>query len=664
MTGNIYRIINFKSILLMLVALAFLASCVPKGLVQIPGYPGVANRAPEKTRTTELDAKLKEAEDLCYQGQYKKCAAIYKKLLEKYPKDPKITPLLLSRLQKAYLSSGDYDVSETYGKRLLSEYPNYYGAPEVHVNLIEAAVEKGELQRALKDGQKLWAFLGDTEEKARLAYLLSRIFTKKKDGLDAFYWLVEAERLAAGAELKNRIYSQMTKVVSLLNEHQVKSLLPEYRGRFPELWLETRLVEIMIDNGKLDEAAGRLNYLINSFPMHPLAQKFRELREAIEQERDVDADAIGCLLPLSGRLQPYGRRLLRGLYMAQELYNLSTWEQPIKIIVKDSNSEDGIASVVDELVRDHHVLAIMGPLSRKVVDEAALEAQKLRVPIVTLTQKEDVVNIGDYVFRVFLTNREQARLLVSYAVGELGFHNFGILYPEDKYGRFFEHAFSEEMKKLPVKLMADVGYDPGTTDFTRPIRNLFVRAGIPLPTKNRKEKPISVLSPPVFDAIFLPDQVQTASLIASQLVYNDVVGVRLFGTNLWNTPRLEKEYAPYLEGAIFTGGFFAGSSNPEVQQFVERFEASYDEKPQYLEAQAYDVLNLILEARKRAERPSRGAIRSQLLKIRNFEGVTGKMSILPSGNAKKEMFLLTVRGGEIRELNVDQEELYLKLGNF
>ena len=140
-----------------------------------------------------------------------------------------------------------------------------------------------------------------------------------------------------------------------------------------------------------------------------------------------------------------------------------------------------------------------------------------------------------------------------------------------------------------------------------------------------------------------------------------MIGVRLFGTNLWNTPRLEKEYAPYLEGAIFVGGFFADSMKVEVQQFVERFEANYDEKPQYLEAQAYDVLNLILTAKSRAENLSRGAIRSELLKIRDFEGVTGKMTILPSGDVRKELFLLSIRSGRITELKVDQDRLYLKM---
>ena len=660
----IRRIYSGKSSSLCLLIILWLVltfSCMPKETVQIPGFPSTTTTKPQKPKTTVLDEKIRTAEDLCYQEKYPECARVYEGLLKEYPRDPKLTPMLLSRLQHTYLLMKDYTKSESYGKRVLAEYPDYSGISEVHLDLIEAEIEKGNLDKALEDGQRLWGFLGEGEEKARLAYLLAKIFTSKRDGLDAFYWLVESERLAAGADLKNRIYDQMSDITSLLSEKQVMALLPEYRGRFPEVWLQTRLVEILIDNGELDKATEKLNYLSTTYSIHPLSGKFKELEDAINRQQNVDTTAIGCLLPLTGPFQPYGRRLLRGLYMAQELYNLSTWEEPIKIIVKDSSSEEGITKAVDELVNDHHVMAIIGPLSRKVVDEAAEEAQKLRVPLITLTQKRDIVDIGDYVFRVFLTNRDQAKLLVAYAVAELELHSFGILYPEDNYGRFFRKVFSEELGKLPVKLMAEVGYDPGTTDFTQPIRNLFVKAGIPLPTRSSKEKPISVLSPPAFDAIFLPDQVQTASLIASQLVYNDVIGVRLFGTNLWNTPRLEKEYAPYLEGAIFVGGFFADSMKVEVQQFVERFEGNYDEKPQYLEAQAYDVLNLILTAKSRAENLSRGAIRSELLKIRDFEGVTGKMTILPSGDVRKELFLLSIRSGRITELKVDQDRLYLKM---
>ena len=646
--------------LLAVFILLFTVSCVPKTLVSVPGYPGAASPKPQKHPSATVDQKLKKAEELCYEKKYRECAGVYEELLKENPRNRELTPLILSRLQKVFLKTGDYEKSEEYGNRIISEYPDYRGMPGVHVDLIEAYLGKGDLDRALEDGQRLWTYLGDQEDKARLAYILARVFSEKKDSLNAFYWLVESERLAASAELKDRIYQQMTKVCSQLSKSQVSSLLPEFTGRFPELWLQTRLIEILVDDGDLDKAAEKLNSLADTYPMHPLAKKFAQLKEAIEQQRNVDDTAIGCLIPLNGPLQPYARRLLRGLYLAQELYNLSTWGKPIKIIVKDSSDSNGVVTAVDELVNDHHVLAIIGPLSRKVVDDAAREAQKLRVPIITLSQKTSVADIGDYVFRVFLTNKAQVKLLVAYAAGELELERFGILYPNDSYGRFFEKAFSEELEKFRVKVMAKVGYDPGTTDFTLPIRNLFVEAGLPLPDRHKKEKPISVLSPPAFDAIFLPDQVQTASLIASQLVYNDVIGVRLFGTNLWNTPRLEKEYAPYLEGAIFVGGFFAGSTRPEVQQFVERFEASYDEKPQYLEAQAYDVLNLLLAAKNNAENQSRGAIRVELYRIKDFEGVTGKMSILPSGDVDKELFLLSVKNGKITEVRIDQDRLYMK----
>ena len=85
-----------------------------------------------------------------------------------------------------------------------------------------------------------------------------------------------------------------------------------------------------------------------------------------------------------------------------------------QLIIRDSGGDPDLAvAAVRDLVLDHRVAAIIGPLSRVAAEAAAQEAEKLWVPIITLSQKEGVSEIGGYVFRYFLSNEQQARALAD-----------------------------------------------------------------------------------------------------------------------------------------------------------------------------------------------------------------------------------------------------------
>ncbi|MBK7845679.1 MAG: hypothetical protein IPJ71_18745 [Bdellovibrionales bacterium] len=57
-----------------------------------------------------------------------------------------------------------------------------------------------------------------------------------------------------------------------------------------------------------------------------------------------------------------------------------------------------------------------------------------------------------------------------------------------------------------------------------------------------------------FEALFIPDGVRSVSQIAPMLAYQEVKGIKLLGTNLWNTPELAEKGEKFAEGAIFFDG--------------------------------------------------------------------------------------------------------------
>jgi ABC-type branched-subunit amino acid transport system substrate-binding protein len=154
-----------------------------------------------------------------------------------------------------------------------------------------------------------------------------------------------------------------------------------------------------------------------------------------------------------------------------------------------------------------------------------------------------------------------------------------------------------------------------------------------------------------FDAIFIPDAPQKAGLIIPQLAFYDVEDIYLLGTNLWHSQTLLKMSREYVQGAIMPDGFFAASRKPKVQQFVQRFEKIYAEKPGVIEAMTYDTASMLFKLLVDNKIRFRSALKDALGQIEDFPGVTGDTTIDDQGEAVKKLFLLRVKGSRFIELD-------------
>lgn len=293
------------------------------------------------------------------------------------------------------------------------------------------------------------------------------------------------------------------------------------------------------------------------------------------------------------------------------------------------------------------------PLSQVAAEPAAKEAQKLMVPIITLTQRESVTDIGNYVFRNFLSNEQQTRALAEYAVLGLGYRRFPILYPNDNYGKKLVNLFANEVSRLEAKVQRMETYDPSQTDFSTQIKTLL---GSRHPNRGggRNLEPYSTSG---FEAIFIPDSYSQVGLIAPQLAYHDVTGVRLLGTKLWNSSKLIEMAGSYLQGAVFVDGFFSESTRPLTRQFVSRYEYIFGDTPGYPEAQAYDTMRLLMEALDQPEVISRSQLFGAILRTGTLFGVTGTPSVGPNGEVYNPPFLITIKNREMEEIQLDFELL-------
>jgi ABC-type branched-subunit amino acid transport system substrate-binding protein len=321
----------------------------------------------------------------------------------------------------------------------------------------------------------------------------------------------------------------------------------------------------------------------------------------------------------------------------------------LAFVVRDASSdpEENRRAVV-QLGNEERVMAIIGPLTGGAAVAAGVEAERLQIPLLALAQKEGVPEIGDYVFRAALTSYRQVETLVRYAIEKEGRQRFAILAPDNRLGQEFADLFGQAVLRHGGTLVAREGYSDSASDFRTPIK-LLKGENPAIPDAQTKESRQLVVSsaPLPFDVLFIPDIGERVALIASYLAYYGVENVQLLGTSAWNTPELLERSARYVDGAVFTVGFYAGSAQPRVRDFVARYNELYGEEPSILEVEGYDLARLLIGLLERGNIRSRSELRRALAQVKNFPAVSGDLAFDPLGDAVKTPVLLRIQNGAL-----------------
>ena len=383
--------------------------------------------------------------------------------------------------------------------------------------------------------------------------------------------------------------------------------------------------------------------------------------------------SVGAIFPLSGKFAAFGNKALQGAELAIERYNTTEAgkKRPVRLLIKDSKGMPKMAEKAVAELNVDGVDAIIGPILTTTADAAAKKAQELKIPIITMTQKEGITGIGGWVFRNGMTNAAQVKGLVDYASRQ-GVKKVAILYPDNPFGRELTIVFTTEMVKLGGEVVASKDYKEGQTDFGPEIKALVgpeflekmkayteerekefkeAEKSKAKPTPTSEIEPVEEMERPTpdFDAIFIPDYADRVGLIVPQLAFYDVRDVKLLGISGWNSPKLINLAGAFLsDDVIIVDGFFSGSPRPQVIDFVGAYRKTFGEEPGIVEALAYDTMGIVLSLIPEGG-DSRDGIKKTILKIKDYQGVSGNITFSGS-DAERSFFYLTVNRGVIEEV--------------
>lgn len=448
---------------------------------------------------------------------------------------------------------------------------------------------------------------------------------------------------------------------------------------------------------RLDET---LRSLINEAPESPYAQEAKAMQARVARRGQVRPKAIGAILPLSGKLKPVGDAVQRALTMALK-------GSDIELIVKDSGNDSSVAAkLVEQLTLDEGVMAIIGPVGADDSKRAALVAEELQVPLISLSRVEELTKIGPHVFRTMVTNSQQAEALVDYAMGTLGMKSFAVLYPNIGFGAEMSNAFWDAVEAKGGLIRGAETYEHDQTSFTSEAKRLVGRyyledradyyeklrdakEGVKDERLRRKaiEKARDAVDPIIdFEALLIPDSWQKVALVAPALAVEEVVTnacdkkdveriqkttgknklktVLLLGPATWASPKgnsgdpqLLERGGKYVLCSVYVDGFYEGSERPKTKAFVSAFrEAHRDVSITLVDAVAYDTGGIVREVMEKGQPQNRTAFREALRGIKGYQGATGSISFDETGEARRDLFLLNVTQKGIKELNLSKPE--------
>ncbi len=470
------------------------------------------------------------------------------------------------------------------------------------------------------------------------------------DYFEALRWHINAMENAEEEAQKPEIWQKIKEIMDYrLSTAQLQEIQFIYEDSPISGYAAFRIAQISFDEGDLEQSKKLIYRVMGKFQDQPYYPEVKAFFDRIKEESVPERNVIGCILPLSGENRPYGLRSLHGIELAIHAFEPDYEGMPFKLVIKDSKSSpQEAATAVEDLVDSDRVMAIIGPLLSVTAEAAAKRAQELEVPIITLTQREDVAEIGDFVFQNCLTNSQQIKALITYAMDELRLARFAILYPRDFYGMRLAHLFIDEALRNGGEIMGVQSYDNDQMDFGRQIKQLVgLRESEAKKEGGRKRDFEPIIE---FDALFIPDYADRVGLIAPQLAYYNVIGITLLGTSAWNSPELVSEGKKYVEESLFVAGFFMDSQNPVIGQFVEDFRNTFGSDPTILEAQAYDAADLCVQILTIQEIYSHPQMREGLAGVTAFDGVSGLTSFDAEGRPSKIPFMLTVKKEKIQQI--------------
>jgi branched-chain amino acid transport system substrate-binding protein len=336
---------------------------------------------------------------------------------------------------------------------------------------------------------------------------------------------------------------------------------------------------------------------------------------------------IGQYGSMTGGQATFGQSTDEGVRLAIDEINAAGGikGKKIRLVTMDTEGKpEQAVSVAKRLIEQEKIVALIGEVASSLSLAVAPIAQSSKIPMVTPSSTNPkVTEVGDFIFRTCFIDPFQGTVMAKFAFENLKAKKVAILRDvKSDYSVGLSDFFIQTYKQLGGEIVEDTSYQAGDVDFKAQL------------TRIKGKSP---------EAIFIPGYYTEVGLIARQAAE---VGIKvpLMGGDGWDSPKLSEIGGKAIDGGYFSNHYSNESTDPVAVDFLKKFQAKYNKVPDGLSAAGYDAAKVLIKAIQNAAEPTPQLIRDQIAMIKDYSGVTGKITINEQRNATKSAVVVQVSG--------------------
>ncbi len=296
----------------------------------------------------------------------------------------------------------------------------------------------------------------------------------------------------------------------------------------------------------------------------------------------------------------------------------------VEVIVEDNESKpESAAKAATKLITEDEVLAIVGPQASSQAIPAGEMANNYGTPMISpWSTNPDTTKDRPYVFRGCFLDPFQGPVVANFIKDEYGFTKAAVLYDiASDYPKGLAEVFKEAWEKLngAGSVVAFESFTTKDADFSSQLTNI-INSGA--------------------QVLFTPQYYNEVALIVQQAHELGFKGP-IVGSDSWGSAETVKLCGEDCYGLFFSTHYAAAGATGATKEFIERYEKKYGYIPDDVGALTWDALRIVQTAIENTGKltgdlkKDRTAVKDALAKVKEFEGITGKMTFTPDGDPIK-----------------------------
>jgi branched-chain amino acid transport system substrate-binding protein len=346
--------------------------------------------------------------------------------------------------------------------------------------------------------------------------------------------------------------------------------------------------------------------------------------------KEPDTIKIGINAPITGDIPQIGEGTKYAAQMWLEAVNAAGGIQvgdkqyKVELIIEDNKSrQDSAVNATIKLITEDEVLAIVGPQSSRQAVLAGEKANELETPMISPWSTNPATTKGrPYVFRGAFLDSFQASVLTKFIKEEYGFTKAAVLYDKaSEYPKGLAEFFKADWEDANGvgSVVAYESFTTNDTDFTSQLSKIRDSGA---------------------EVLFVPQYYQEVAMIVQQ-AHQIGWDKPIIGSDSWGSTETVKLCGKDCYGLFFSTHYVAAAAEGATKEFIDQYKEKFKYVPDDVAALTWDCMLIIQKAIQDAGeltgdiKKDRNAVRAAMSKIKEFDGITGKMRFTAEGDPIK-----------------------------